>query len=157
MPWSFAQPQALIIVYFRCSCFQFGTLGLLERENAAILNESLKDMAAQTINAFGEALYQLKLCSSKQDFYLTQNDGTLIRWSLTIHHFVCIMFRTSRLCCTVVGARYYVLLSGGPARVSSCSLFSNKPSRISILQQVSNWFIYVLSHTTTPLLGTFRL
>ncbi len=60
--------------------FQFGTLGLLERENAAILNEALKNMASLTIDAFGEGLYQLGLCSSEKDFYLTQNDGTLIRF-----------------------------------------------------------------------------
>ena len=52
-------------------------LGLLERENAAILNESLKRMAGVTVDAFAEALSQLKLGAS--NFYLTQNDGTLIK------------------------------------------------------------------------------
>ena len=51
-------------------------IGILERENAAILNESLKDLAAITIKAFGDALLKLNI---KCPFYLTQNDGTLIR------------------------------------------------------------------------------
>ena len=51
-------------------------LGILERENAAILNESLKQLATETIKAFGDALLKLKI---KCPFYLTQNDGTLIR------------------------------------------------------------------------------
>ena len=51
-------------------------IGILERENAAVLNESLKDLASETIKAFGEALEKLNI---KCAFYLTQNDGTLIR------------------------------------------------------------------------------
>lgn len=57
---------------------QLGMLGILERENAAVLNESLKELAAFTIKAFGEALLQLNI---KCPFYLTQNDGTLIRYA----------------------------------------------------------------------------
>ena len=57
---------------------QIGMLGLIERENAAILNESLKTLAKRTITAFQEALVQLNIhCPFK--FYLTQNDGTMIR------------------------------------------------------------------------------
>ena len=55
-------------------------LGILERENAAVLNESLKKLAAVTIEAFGDALLQLNI---KCPFYLTQNDGTLIRYTYT--------------------------------------------------------------------------
>lgn len=51
-------------------------IGILERENAAILNESLKELATVTIKSFGDALQKLKI---KCPFYLTQNDGTLIR------------------------------------------------------------------------------
>ena len=51
-------------------------LGILERENAAVLNESLKSLANTTIQAFGEALKKLDI---NCPFYLTQNDGTLIR------------------------------------------------------------------------------
>ena len=55
---------------------QLGLLGLLERENACILNESLKPLAKTTIAAFRQALDKLGLTCP---FYLTQNDGTLIR------------------------------------------------------------------------------
>ena len=51
-------------------------LGLLERENAAILNESLKPLAKETITAFRAALTKLGFSCP---FSLTQNDGTLIR------------------------------------------------------------------------------
>ena len=51
-------------------------LGLLERENAAILNEALKPLSGLTISAFQDALKSLKLSCP---LYLTQNDGTLIR------------------------------------------------------------------------------
>jgi N-methylhydantoinase A/oxoprolinase/acetone carboxylase beta subunit len=54
---------------------QIGHFGLLDRENAAILNESLKLLASETILAFRHALNSLGL---QCPFYLTQNDGTLI-------------------------------------------------------------------------------
>ncbi len=41
-------------------------------------------MASQTIDAFGEALNQLRLCTSRENFYLTQNDGTLIRLVVSV-------------------------------------------------------------------------
>jgi N-methylhydantoinase A/oxoprolinase/acetone carboxylase beta subunit len=50
-------------------------MGLLERENAAIINSSLKPLARKTIAAFRKALHFLGL---KCPFYLTQNDGTLL-------------------------------------------------------------------------------
>ena len=57
-----------------------GQIGLLERENAAILNESIKPLAKVTIEAFRKALDRLDLTCP---FYLTQNDGTLIRYEFT--------------------------------------------------------------------------
>lgn len=56
---------------------QLGMLGLIERENAAILNQSLKTLAKFTITAFKEALAKLNIYCP---FYLTQNDGTMIRF-----------------------------------------------------------------------------
>lgn len=53
-----------------------GSIGLLERENAAILNESLKPLCHKTIFALAQALKDLKLDCP---FFLTQNDGTIIR------------------------------------------------------------------------------
>ena len=57
---------------------EVGLLGLLERENASVLNESLKPLCRQTVEAFCDALKTLGL---KCPFYLTQNDGTVIRYS----------------------------------------------------------------------------
>ena len=53
-------------------------LGLIERENAAVLNESLKSLAKLTVTAFQKALAELNIHCP---FYLTQNDGTMIRYS----------------------------------------------------------------------------
>src|ERR671935_241148 len=52
-----------------------GQLGLLERENAAVLNAALKPLAERTINAIRQALVELGL---RAPLYLTQNDGTLM-------------------------------------------------------------------------------
>ena len=51
-------------------------LGLLERENAGVLNESLKSLAKVTVKAFEEAFSNLGMTCP---FFLTQNDGTMIR------------------------------------------------------------------------------
>ncbi|GES60485.1 hydantoinase/oxoprolinase [Aspergillus terreus] len=51
-----------------------GGIGLLERENASILNASILGLARKTIVAFRKAMAQMKL---KCTLYLTQNDGTL--------------------------------------------------------------------------------
>jgi N-methylhydantoinase A/oxoprolinase/acetone carboxylase beta subunit len=52
-----------------------GRLGLLERENAAIMNACLRDLSAKVIRAFREAIASVGLDCP---FYLTQNDGTLM-------------------------------------------------------------------------------
>lgn len=51
-----------------------GGIGLLERENATILNTSILTLARRTISAFCHAMAQLRL---ECPLYLTQNDGTL--------------------------------------------------------------------------------
>lgn len=51
-----------------------GQLGLLERENASILNASILMFAQRTIRGFQEAMYRLGLHCP---LFLTQNDGTL--------------------------------------------------------------------------------
>lgn len=63
-------PQARITLSSR-----IGKMGLLERENAAILNAALGDLAESTIGAFGEAL---RHAGVQAPFFLTQNDGTLM-------------------------------------------------------------------------------
>lgn len=58
---------------------EIGQLGLLERENAAILNAALVKLARDIVAAFSRALSRLGLAAP---FYLTQNDGTLMRAEL---------------------------------------------------------------------------
>jgi N-methylhydantoinase A/oxoprolinase/acetone carboxylase beta subunit len=55
---------------------QLGRIGLLERENAALLNAALVDLAHRTTRAFTEALQASGLDAP---LYLTQNDGTVVR------------------------------------------------------------------------------
>lgn len=52
-----------------------GRIGLLERENATILNAALLDLADKTVSAFGAAL---DACGLECGFSITQNDGTLM-------------------------------------------------------------------------------
>jgi N-methylhydantoinase A/oxoprolinase/acetone carboxylase beta subunit len=54
---------------------EIGRLGLLERENACILNACLSGLAAMTVSAIGAALHELTLDAA---VYLSQNDGTLM-------------------------------------------------------------------------------
>ncbi len=60
----------------RISCsHQVGGLGLLERENAAILNAALQGVALKMVKAFKETVSQLGLSSQ---LFIGQNDGTLM-------------------------------------------------------------------------------
>ncbi|MBZ5762518.1 hydantoinase/oxoprolinase family protein [Rhizobium sp. VS19-DR104.2] len=52
-----------------------GRIGLLERENAAIMNACLRDLSAHVIDAFRKAIVETGI---KGKFFLTQNDGTLM-------------------------------------------------------------------------------
>ena len=52
-----------------------GRIGLLERENAAILNACLGELAGSVVDAYSLALAQSGI---EAPFYLTQNDGTLL-------------------------------------------------------------------------------
>lgn len=54
---------------------EIGRIGLLERENAAILNSCLRDLANRTMSAFEQAIVELGIHAP---LYLTQNDGTLM-------------------------------------------------------------------------------
>ena len=72
----------LAMVRFFISAFNFpspeqyavGQMGLLERENASILNASILNFARHTIRGFQKAMRDLQLTCP---LYLTQNDGTL--------------------------------------------------------------------------------
>ena len=54
---------------------QLGRIGLLERENAALLNACLIELARKTTRAFTEALRASGIAAP---LYLTQNDGTVM-------------------------------------------------------------------------------
>jgi N-methylhydantoinase A/oxoprolinase/acetone carboxylase beta subunit len=56
-----------------------GRIGLLERENVALLNACLAPLARHTVAAFEEALRQAGLAAP---LFITQNDGTVIRAEL---------------------------------------------------------------------------
>ncbi len=54
---------------------EIGRIGLLERENATILNESLRPLAADVIDSLQTGLAEIGIRSG---IYLTQNDGTVM-------------------------------------------------------------------------------
>jgi N-methylhydantoinase A/oxoprolinase/acetone carboxylase beta subunit len=52
-----------------------GRIGLLERENAAIMNACLRELALKTVAGFKNALQEMNITAP---FYISQNDGTLM-------------------------------------------------------------------------------
>ena len=54
---------------------KIGRMGILERENAAIMNASLADLSRQVVTSFSAALERLKI---EAPFFISQNDGTLM-------------------------------------------------------------------------------
>jgi N-methylhydantoinase A/oxoprolinase/acetone carboxylase beta subunit len=62
---------------------EIGRIGLLERENAAILNACLRPLAAETVAAFKRAIAELGITAP---LYLTQNDGTLMSAEFAEHY-----------------------------------------------------------------------
>jgi N-methylhydantoinase A/oxoprolinase/acetone carboxylase beta subunit len=54
---------------------EIGRMGLLERENAAILNACLGDLAKAIVESFRKALKEMNIDAP---FYISQNDGTLM-------------------------------------------------------------------------------
>ena len=63
-------PEAAITLSSR-----IGRIGLLERENAAIMNASLATMSVRFVDSFRTALERLKIGAP---FFISQNDGTLM-------------------------------------------------------------------------------
>jgi N-methylhydantoinase A/oxoprolinase/acetone carboxylase beta subunit len=55
--------------------YDIGRIGLLERENAAIMNACLGDLARAIVRSFEDALRKMGIDAP---FYLSQNDGTLM-------------------------------------------------------------------------------
>ena len=54
---------------------EIGRVGFLERENAAIMNACLADLAKRVVQSFKDALASLNI---KAPFFISQNDGTLM-------------------------------------------------------------------------------
>jgi N-methylhydantoinase A/oxoprolinase/acetone carboxylase beta subunit len=54
---------------------EIGRIGLLERENATIMNACLADLATGVVGSFRDALDQIGI---EAPFYISQNDGTLM-------------------------------------------------------------------------------
>ncbi|MBI3733123.1 MAG: hydantoinase/oxoprolinase family protein [Chloroflexi bacterium] len=54
---------------------EIGRIGLLERENAAIMNACLRDLAKAIVNSFRQSLKEMQIDAP---FYISQNDGTLM-------------------------------------------------------------------------------
>jgi len=54
---------------------QIGRIGLIERENAAVMNAALLPMAERVVGSFRRALADLGI---RAPFYVSQNDGTLL-------------------------------------------------------------------------------
>ena len=63
-------PEAYVTV-----SHQLGRIGLLERENAAILNASLMPLANKVVNSFKQSLASLGITAP---LFISQNDGTLM-------------------------------------------------------------------------------
>lgn len=55
---------------------QLGSLNLIERENACIINASLLELSRSVMASFRESLQALNIAA---DLYVTQNDGTLMQ------------------------------------------------------------------------------
>ena len=54
---------------------KIGRMGILERENAAIMNATLAGLSRQVVRSFRSALAELMI---EAPFYISQNDGTLM-------------------------------------------------------------------------------
>lgn len=67
---------------------RIGKIGLIERENASILNSSLRPYALRTIQYFEKAIAEIGF---KKQFFFTQNDGTLVS-SDFIANYPCLTF-----------------------------------------------------------------
>eukprot|EP00117_Sycon_ciliatum_P028804 scpid21990/ scgid4210/ Uncharacterized protein MJ0964 len=109
-----------------------GRMGLLERENSAILNESLKSLCHHTILAFDRALQSLNLHCP---FYLTKNDGTLISASkarsLPVATFSCGPTNSARGANFLSGIAHAVVLDIGGTTIDSCYIRNGYPRQAS--------------------------
>ena len=71
---------------------QIGRVGLLERENAAIMNASLAALSMRVVSSFRAALGELRI---EAPFFISQNDGTLMVAALVGHYPASMMLESS--------------------------------------------------------------
>ena len=64
-------PDAIVTLSSR-----IGRIGLVERENAAIMNASLAELSVKVVGSFRKALADLGI---RAPFFISQNDGTLMQ------------------------------------------------------------------------------
>lgn len=62
---------------------RLGGVGLIDRENAALINASLRDMGTDLVASISEAIASLGL---KAPFFLSQNDGSLMSARYAVRH-----------------------------------------------------------------------
>ncbi|PIK35200.1 hypothetical protein BSL78_27979 [Apostichopus japonicus] len=125
-----------------------GSIGLLERENAAILNESLKPLCHKTIFALAQALKDLKLDCP---FFLTQNDGTIIRSSEALD-FPVKTFSSGPL---IVCEEHLICQSWSSPPPSSLSTFSSTSSSSSS-KEVQLLMLVLYRGFSTPVVVSCR-
>ncbi|XP_077991831.1 uncharacterized protein LOC144446032 [Glandiceps talaboti] len=116
-----------------------GELGLLERENAAILNESLKPLCIKTISAFENALKTLGL---NCPLYLTQNDGTVLSaqqtLDLPVHTFSSGPTNSMRGAAHLSGVKDAIVIDIGGTTTDVGSLKDGFPRQASTHVEVGN-------------------
>ncbi|KAJ5288654.1 hypothetical protein N7478_001684 [Penicillium angulare] len=91
-----------------------GGVGLLERENATILNASILNLARRTVRAFCEAMKRLSLDCP---LFLTQNDGTLTDAATAAE--LPIKTFASGPTNSMIGAAYLASLDRGESKIRS--------------------------------------
>ncbi|KAJ8044384.1 hypothetical protein HOLleu_07117 [Holothuria leucospilota] len=105
-----------------------GSIGFLERENAAILNESLKPLCHLTVSALSQALTDLQL---ECPFFLTQNDGTIISSSQALNFpvktFSCGPTNSMRGACHLSGIKDAIVVDIGGTTTDVGSLQGGFP------------------------------
>ena len=67
---------------------QIGRMGILERENAAVMNASLSALSQEVVGSFSSALKRLNVSAP---FFISQNDGTLMN-SATVERYPVLTF-----------------------------------------------------------------
>ena len=62
---------------------RLGGVGLIDRENAALINSSLREIGAELVTSIGQAMDTLGI---RAPFYFSQNDGSLMSAQYAVRH-----------------------------------------------------------------------